>query len=115
MPAIDNLMVFRCVQVVRRLSTKNREVGLFCNISGSTLVNAAMFQEITDFLQANKVLAPFLVFQLSQFAVRAMGPIEQECLARLADLVHVFFGHVCHLQSGDLFDHHWIEGSVLCE
>ena len=40
MPAIDNLMVFRCVQVVRRLSTKNREVGLFCNMSGSTLANA---------------------------------------------------------------------------
>ena len=33
MPAIDNLMVFRAVQVVRRLSTKNREVGLFCNMS----------------------------------------------------------------------------------
>ena len=40
MPAIDNLMVFRCVQVVRRLSTKNREVGLFCNMSASTLANA---------------------------------------------------------------------------
>ena len=39
MPAIDNLMVFRCVQVVRRLSTKNREVGLFCNMSASTLAN----------------------------------------------------------------------------
>src|SRR6476619_5244563 len=35
MPAIDNLMVFRSVQVVRRLSTKNREVGLFCNMSAS--------------------------------------------------------------------------------
>ena len=29
MPAIDNLLVFRSVQVVRRLSSKNREVGLF--------------------------------------------------------------------------------------
>jgi cyclic-di-GMP phosphodiesterase, flagellum assembly factor TipF len=99
MPAIDNLMVFRCVQVVRRLSTKNREVGMFCNISGSTLVNAAAFQEITDFLQANKVLAPFLVFEFSQFAVRAMGPIEQECLARLADLGFRFsMDHVADLR-----------------
>jgi cyclic-di-GMP phosphodiesterase TipF (flagellum assembly factor) len=84
--AIDNLMIFRCVQVVRRLSTKNREVGLFCNISGSTLVNGAVFQEITEFLQANRVLAPYLVFQFAQGTLHGMGPIEQECLASLADL-----------------------------
>ena len=33
MPKIDNLLLFRCVQVVRRLQLKNRDVGLFCNIS----------------------------------------------------------------------------------
>src|SRR5947209_4757227 len=99
MPAIDNLMVFRCVQVVRRLSTKNREVGLFCAIPGSTLVNALTFREITDFLEANRVLAPHLVFELSQFAVRAMGPIEQECLAALAELGFRFsMGHVADLR-----------------
>jgi cyclic-di-GMP phosphodiesterase, flagellum assembly factor TipF len=85
MPAIDNLMVFRSVQVVRRLSTKNREVGLFCNVSASTLANGIVFQEIADFLGANKVLAPYLVFEFSQSSVRAMGPIEHECLATLAD------------------------------
>ena len=85
MPAIDNLMVFRAVQVVRRLSTKNREVGLFCNMSASTLANGIVFQEIADFLGANKVLAPYLVFEFSQSSVRAMGPIEHECLATLAE------------------------------
>ena len=99
MPAIDNLLVFRCVQVVRRLSTKNREVGLFCNISASTLVNGLVFQEITDFLAANRVLAPYLVFEFSQFAVRAMGPIEQECLASLAELGFRFsMDHVADLR-----------------
>ena len=85
-PAIDNLMVFRCVQVVRRLTTKNREVGLFCNMDGATLVNAAVFHEIGDFLEANRALAPFIVFQFSQASVRAMGPIETEALASLATL-----------------------------
>jgi cyclic-di-GMP phosphodiesterase, flagellum assembly factor TipF len=33
MPKIDNLLVFRCVQVTRRLQLKSRDVGLFCNIS----------------------------------------------------------------------------------
>jgi cyclic-di-GMP phosphodiesterase, flagellum assembly factor TipF len=99
MPAIDNLMVFRCVQVVRRLSNKNREVGLFCNISGSTLTNGMMFQQIVDFLEANRTLSPFIVFQFSQFAVRALGPIEQECIATLADLGFRFsMDHVSDLR-----------------
>jgi cyclic-di-GMP phosphodiesterase TipF (flagellum assembly factor) len=99
MPAIDNLLVFRCVQVVRRLSTKNREVGLFCNISASTLINGLAIQEIMDFLEANRVLAPYLVFEFSQFAVRAMGPIERECLASLADLGFRFsMDHVADLR-----------------
>jgi cyclic-di-GMP phosphodiesterase TipF (flagellum assembly factor) len=85
-PAIDNLMVFRCIQVVRRLTTKNREVGLFCNMSGATLVNAAVFQEISDFLEANRALAQFIVFQFPQAAVRGMGPIEAEALAGLTGL-----------------------------
>jgi cyclic-di-GMP phosphodiesterase TipF (flagellum assembly factor) len=72
--------------VVRRLSNKNREVGLFCNLASTTLTNGTMFQEIADFLEANRALSPFLVFQFSQAAVRALGPIEQECIATLADL-----------------------------
>jgi cyclic-di-GMP phosphodiesterase, flagellum assembly factor TipF len=99
MPAIDNLMVFRCVQVVRRLSTKNREVGLFCNMSVATLTNAIMFKEITDFLEANRVLAPYLVFEFAQDAVREMGPIEEECVASLADLGFRFsMDHVADLR-----------------
>jgi cyclic-di-GMP phosphodiesterase TipF (flagellum assembly factor) len=86
LPAIDNLMVFRCVQVVRRLSTKNREVGLFCNISTATLSDPRAFKDLADFLEANRVLAPYLVFEFAQEAVRAMGPIEEECVASLSDL-----------------------------
>jgi len=99
MPAIDNLMVFRCVQVVRRLSTKNREVGLFCNMSVATLTNANVFKEITDFLEANRTLAPYLVFEFAQGAVREMGPIEEECVASLADLGFRFsMDHVTDLR-----------------
>ena len=99
LPAIDNLMVFRCVQVVRRLSTKNREVGLFCNMSAAMLGDAKVFKELTDFLDANRVLAPYLVFEFAQDAVRGMGPIEEECLAALADLGFRFsMDHVADLR-----------------
>ncbi len=36
-PRIDNVQLFRCVQVLRRLLLKNREIGLFCNVSVATL------------------------------------------------------------------------------
>src|SRR5580704_10524204 len=40
MPKLDNLSVLRCVQVVRRLLLKNRDIGLFCNLSSATLTDS---------------------------------------------------------------------------
>jgi cyclic-di-GMP phosphodiesterase, flagellum assembly factor TipF len=86
MPRIDNVALFRCVQVARRLAAKNREIGLFCNISGTTLNDPEFFPQLSDFMQANRALAPSLVLEFSQGALRAMGPMEYESLAALADL-----------------------------
>jgi cyclic-di-GMP phosphodiesterase TipF (flagellum assembly factor) len=85
MPKIDNLVVFRCVQVVRRLLLKNREIGLFCNLSGSTLTDAAVFQQLLEFLEANRAIAPSIVLEFTQSFVRSAGPLENESLAALAE------------------------------
>lgn len=84
MPRLDRLSALRCVQVVRRLLLKNREVGLFCNISGATLTDAG-FPNFLEFMEANRAIASSLVFEFTQSAVRAMGPIEHESLAALAE------------------------------
>jgi cyclic-di-GMP phosphodiesterase, flagellum assembly factor TipF len=84
MPSLDHLSVVRCVQVVRRLLLKSRDVGLFCNISGATLTDAG-FSKFLEFMEANRAIAPALVFEFTQSAVRAMGPIEHESLAALAE------------------------------
>jgi cyclic-di-GMP phosphodiesterase TipF (flagellum assembly factor) len=85
MPKIDNLLLFRCVQVLRRLLLKNRDIGLFCNISPATLIDAEVFPQFLEFVEANRALGPSLVFEFTQAAFRAMGPIEHEALAALAD------------------------------
>jgi len=85
MPKIDNLVVFRCVQVVRRLLLKNRDIGLFCNVSGSTLTDSTVFPQFLEFMDANRAIAPSLVLEFTQAAVRGMGPIEHESLAALAE------------------------------
>jgi cyclic-di-GMP phosphodiesterase, flagellum assembly factor TipF len=85
LPQIDNAMIFRCVQVVRRLLAKNREVGLFCNISAATLCDAGVFTQLVEFLDANRALVPSIVLEFTHSALRAAGPIEAESLAALAE------------------------------
>jgi cyclic-di-GMP phosphodiesterase TipF (flagellum assembly factor) len=63
---------------------KNREIGLFCNISGSTL-SSPDFPRLLEFVEANRVLGPSLVFEFTQQAYRSMGPLEFESLAALRD------------------------------
>jgi len=84
LPKLDSLSVLRCVQVVRRLLLKNRDIGLFCNLSVATLTDAG-FAQLLEFLEANRAIAPSLVFEFTHAAVRSMGPIEHESLAALAE------------------------------
>lgn len=108
MPKLDNLLLFRCVQVTRRLQLKNREVGLFCNLSPSTLTDAVQFKQLLDFTNANRALAGALTFEFSQSAYRSFGPIEQEALAALAEQGFRFsMDHVADLrmEPKDLADH----------
>ena len=85
MPKIDNLAIFRCVQVTRRLLLKSRDVGLFCNVSAASLTDALMFRQFLDFMDANRALASSLMFEFPQEAYRNFGPIEDESLAALAE------------------------------
>jgi cyclic-di-GMP phosphodiesterase TipF (flagellum assembly factor) len=85
MSKIDNLTLFRSVQVVRRLMMKNRDIGMFCNMAGSTLADAGFFPQLTEFIDANRALSSALVFEFSQRTVRGLGPMEQESLAALSE------------------------------
>ncbi len=85
MPKIDYHLLFRCVQVTRRLQLKSRDVGLFCNVSASTLSDPSFFRQFLDFMDANRVLAPALMFEFTQSAYRTFGPLEHESLAALAE------------------------------
>ena len=59
MPKIDNLLLFRCVQVLRRLLLKNREIGLFCNIVELHAARSRnSSRNSSDFMDANRALAP---------------------------------------------------------
>lgn len=80
---IDHMVMFRCVQVLRRLLVKNKDIGLFCNVSRATLGDPAIFRQCLDFLDANVALAPALVFEFKQSTLRNMTPRESEHMAAL--------------------------------
>jgi cyclic-di-GMP phosphodiesterase, flagellum assembly factor TipF len=81
---IDHMVLLRCVQVLRRLMVRNKEVGVFCNVSSATLANPSTFSQCLDFLEANRALAPALVIEFKQATFRSLGPTETEHLAALA-------------------------------
>ena len=81
---IDHMVMLRCVQVLRRLMVRNKEVGVFCNVAAATLGNPATFAQCLDFLEANRALAPSFVLEFKQSTFRNLGPTETEHLAALA-------------------------------
>ncbi len=86
MSVVDNLLLFRCVQIVRRLMQKSREVGVFCNISGDTLTDAEFFPQFLEYMQHNRDLAGQIVFEFAQDAVVNAGTKGEQNLKYLASL-----------------------------
>ncbi len=81
---IDHMVMLKCVQVLRRLMVRNKEVGVFCNVAAATLAHPTVFAQCLDFLEANRALAPSFVLEFKQATFRNLGPIESEHLAALA-------------------------------
>jgi len=83
---IDNLLLFRSIQVVRKLTSRNRNAILFCNISSLSLVDETFFPGFLEFVKANQNFADVLVFEFAQDDVAEMGAMELESLSALYDL-----------------------------
>jgi len=99
MGKIDHMVMLRCVQVLRRLMVRNKEVGVFCNVSATTLGNPTNFAQCLDFLEANRALAPSFVLEFKQAAFRRLGPTETEHLAALSQRGYRFsIDHVTDLR-----------------
>ncbi|ESQ78000.1 EAL domain-containing protein [Asticcacaulis sp. YBE204] len=85
-PSIDNLLLFRCVQIVRRLAKQDRRIGIFCNVSLTSLRDDVFFPQFLEFLNENRDLADSLIFELGQDAFATRGAVEARHMAKLADM-----------------------------
>ena len=96
---IDHMVMLRCVQVLRRLMVRNKDVGVFCNVSAATLASPANFTQCLDFLEANRALAPSFVLEFKQATFRNLGSTESDNLAALSQRGYRFsIDHVSDLR-----------------
>ncbi len=65
MGIIDNFTLFRCVQIVRRLAERDRRVGVFCNISASSLEDSTFFPLFLEFMTENRDLSGAVIFEIT--------------------------------------------------
>lgn len=99
MGQLDNTVLSRCMQVLQRLHTRNKDVGLFCNVGFATLGNPAAFARCLDLLKANLGLAPSLILEFKHDALHRLDNTESKHLAALTELGYRFsVDHVTNLR-----------------
>ncbi len=84
--AIDNLLLLRCLQTLRRIRKGNADVGFFLNISPHTLADRGFFREFIGLMTQNADLAPALIFELPQRALNEADSNLGRDLERLAQM-----------------------------
>ena len=86
MSVVDNLLLFRCVQILRRLTQRRRDIGVFCNISGHTLTDTEFFPQFLEFMHHHRDLAGQIVFEFTQDSVKSAKEQEEANLRYLAGM-----------------------------
>ncbi len=82
----DTLVLFRAVQLVRRMQTRNKDIGVTVNLTSATLSGGNSFTSLVEFLSANRALASSLTLEISQAAYNNLGPLEFESMAAISEL-----------------------------
>lgn len=86
MGIIDNFSLFRCMQVVRRLAERDRRVGVFCNISASSLEDSTFFPMFLKFIEENRDLSGAVIFELRADRFEARSRTMRENMDKLKAL-----------------------------
>lgn len=83
-PTIDNLLLIRCIQLIRETERRQHAIGFFSNISPATLNDSEFMRQFLQFMDQNRTLVPKLVFELSQADWAAVDAPARERIAPLA-------------------------------
>lgn len=99
MGVIDNMLTFRCVQIVRKMMKSDRRIGIFCNITPRALSDEAFFPQFLDFMREHSDLSGSVIFEMPQDAFEQRSSLEARAMAKLADLGFRFsIDRVTHIE-----------------
>jgi cyclic-di-GMP phosphodiesterase, flagellum assembly factor TipF len=90
MPLIDNVLLVKSVQTLRRLGSASRIKAVFCNVSTNTLLDPEFFPELVEFMEENSGLSENLIFEVGQAAISGFGATEFGAFETLAALGYGF-------------------------
>jgi cyclic-di-GMP phosphodiesterase TipF (flagellum assembly factor) len=71
---LDNLLLFRCIQTIRRLGPRRPGIKFFCNISPASLEDDEFFPQFIDFMLNNAELTDRLVFEFAESDILRQSP-----------------------------------------
>ena len=97
---IDNMMLYRSVEVVRRLAARDRRVGVFCNVSSHSLEDPHFFPFFLNHLEQNRDLAGALIFEIQASRFEHRSRQMREAMERLTALGFRF--SIDHAESIDI-------------
>jgi cyclic-di-GMP phosphodiesterase TipF (flagellum assembly factor) len=80
------MLLFRCIQLVRKVQRMNHDAGFFCNVSANTLRDEDFFGDFVEYLEGNAELAPNLIFEFAQADILRDGAEAAHLLERLTRL-----------------------------
>jgi cyclic-di-GMP phosphodiesterase, flagellum assembly factor TipF len=81
---IDNLLLIRCVQLIRETERRQHAIGFFSNISSATLSDGEFMRQFLHFMEQNRSLVPKLVFEMSQADWSAADAATRAAIGPLA-------------------------------
>lgn len=84
--AIDNLLLFRSVQLIRKTQRSKFDVAFVCNISPYTLSDATFLGEFAGYIQQNVDLAAKLIMEFPQREFLAHDEAVTDQLARFEEI-----------------------------
>ena len=77
--AIDNMLLFRCIQLVKKIQKHDYTTSFFCNVSPTTRADREFFQEFARVSSATKICS--IVFEFSQADIAAIRRKSSRCRA----------------------------------
>lgn len=85
-PLIDNTLLLRSIQLIRKAQRRNFHVDFFCNISMHTLFDKQFLEGFVEFIKDNQDLAHNLIFELRSAALQQNKERSFELIKKLSPL-----------------------------